>query len=64
MVVFGVGEVVGAFVEGYIVDSIGSKKTCFFNTIILIITTILFLGFLIINQYNALTYLTTFFWGF
>lgn len=64
MAVFGVGEVLGAFFIGYIVDHFGSRSACLVNVGILIATTIFFIEFLVINQYNALTFLTTFFWGF
>lgn len=64
MAVFGVGEVIGAFFIGFIIDTFGSRATCLMNVGVLIATTIFFLEFLLINDYNILTYITTFLWGF
>ena len=64
MSVFGVGEVLGAFFIGYIVDTFGSRSACLVNVGILVATTIFFIEFLVINNYNFLTYVTTFLWGF
>ena len=63
MSVFGVGEVVGSFFIGFIVDMFGSKAGCLVKIGTLITTLIFFNEFLIINDYNILTYLSSFMWG-
>lgn len=35
MTAFGVGEVLGGFLHGLLIDKIGSKKTVFFNLLII-----------------------------
>ena len=40
MVAFGVGEVVGGFLHGLLIDKIGSKKTVFANLLIMVVMTL------------------------
>ena len=64
MTAFGVGEVLGGFLHGLLIDKIGSKKTVFFNLIIiaaLFVSTMMSLWQL---EYNYLTFITTFLWGY
>ena len=63
MALLGLGEVVGAFFVGYCIDLFGSKKTSLVNLTLSFIALVFCLEFLVINEFNVLTYLTTFFWG-
>ena len=64
MVAFGVGEVFGGFLHGLLIDRIGSKKAVLVNICILIIViaaTELSLNSL---EYNYLTFIMCFCWGY
>ena len=63
MVAFGVGEVLGCFFIGSIVDRFGSKNTAYVNIAICIVMTIVTLIFIGMNEYNALAYVMCFLWG-
>ena len=63
MVAFGVGEVLGCFFIGSIVDRFGSRKTCFVNIGICVSMTTVTLIFIGINEYSALAYVMCFLWG-
>lgn len=64
MTVFGLGEVLGAFFIGYLIDHFGSRSCSLVNVALVMITTVFMLEFLFINEYNVLTFVTTFMWGF
>ena len=64
MVIFGIGELVGCFFIGYIVDKKGSKFAALVDVIIIVAQTLFTLLFLWIHEFNALVYVMTFLWGF
>ena len=64
MVGLGVGEMLGGQLIGQIIDIKGSKIACIANAIIMTIMTLIATSFLILNEYNALVFATTFIWGF
>ena len=63
MVAFGVGEVLGCFFIGWVVDRFGSRNAAWTNVTICLIMTALTLVFLILNEYNALAFVMCFMWG-
>jgi predicted MFS family arabinose efflux permease len=63
MAVFGVGEVVGSGIIGYVVDKYGSKKTCIYNVAVMTLMTIITIVFLIVGKFNWLCFAMTFMWG-
>lgn len=64
MVVFGIGELMGCFFIGYIVDKKGSKYAAIIDVVIIAIQTIFTLLFLWVDEFNYLAYIMTFLWGF
>lgn len=64
MVVFGLGELLGCFFIGYIVDKYGSKLAALVDVLIIVLQTLLTLLFLWSNQFNWLAYAMCFAWGF
>jgi predicted MFS family arabinose efflux permease len=64
MVAFGVGEILGCFFIGWIVDRFGSKVAVIVNLIVITIMTGLTLGWLAQFDYTFLTFAMTFSWGF
>lgn len=64
MCIFGVGEVIGGPISGFIIDRRGSRFLAVVNVILVFITLLVTLAFLIINEYNILAFLMTFMWGF
>jgi predicted MFS family arabinose efflux permease len=64
MVLFGVADIIGGLFVGYLVDKIGSKKTCLFNTGFMVITACSTLYSIHLNELNAFSYLMCFIWGF
>lgn len=64
MVGFGVGEVVGGFLHGLLIDQIGSKKTVFVNLLIMAVMTLVTMLSLYQLRYNVLTIAMCFMWGY
>ena len=64
MVLFGVGEVLGCFFIGYMVDHYGSRISVFINLSIIVVMIGLTLGFIMQYEYNFLVFAMTFMWGF
>ena len=64
MILFGVGEILGCFVIGYIVDHFGSKKATILNMIILLIMGAITITFILIYKFGFLAFLMCFLWGF
>ncbi len=60
---FGIGEVFSGITMSIIIDKYGSKKSCIFNIIAMILTTICTLLTILKNKYNYLTFITCFLWG-
>ena len=64
MVLFGLGEILGAFFIGFFIDRIGSKLATFINITIIGIMGGVTLGYVFIEKWNALAWIMCFFWGF
>ena len=64
MLVFGIGEVLGSFFIGQIIDSQGSKLVSIINVVLIVVMTFITLAFLGINQFNLLAFVMTLMWGF
>jgi predicted MFS family arabinose efflux permease len=64
MVLFGVGEVLGCFFIGYVVDRFGSKVAALCNVIIIILMTVVTVVYISIDKYSWVAFLMTFLWGF
>lgn len=64
MVIFGVGELLGGLTQGYIIDYVGSKKTCFYNVVLIAIQGVVTIISIDQMQYNWMTFLMCFIWGF
>jgi predicted MFS family arabinose efflux permease len=64
MVFFGLGEILGCFCIGYIVDKYGSRAAAVANMIIMVIMTSLTLAFLANYNFSWFCSLVAFFWGF
>ncbi|MFS8160083.1 MAG: hypothetical protein ACMG6E_07715 [Candidatus Roizmanbacteria bacterium] len=63
MVAFGVGEICGGPILGFVVDKKGNKAATVTNMIMISIQTMFVLLFLYFNEYNWLAYAMTFTWG-
>ena len=63
MIAFGVGEILGCFFIGFIVDKFGSRTAALVNVCICFVMTAVTLAFLLVDQYSALAYAMTFLWG-
>ncbi|CDW77194.1 major facilitator superfamily protein [Stylonychia lemnae] len=64
MVLFGVGEILGCFFIGFIVDRKGSKVATIFNLVIILIMGAVTITFIEVYKYGALAFIMCFFWGF
>jgi predicted MFS family arabinose efflux permease len=64
MVLFGVGEVLGCFFIGAIIDKLGSKLAVVVNLIIIVAMTSVSIAFIVIYEFNALAWIMCFLWGF
>ena len=63
MVVFGIGEIIGCFLIGYIVDKYGSRVASFMNTALILSAIVTTLFFLHNEEFGNLAYLMAFIWG-
>lgn len=63
IVALGAGEMLGGLIVGKIIDVYSSKIAVFTNLTIIVIMTALSIWFIIIDNYNVLTFFMTFFWG-
>ena len=64
MVLFGVGELLGGFFIGFIVDRFGSKLAAIVNVVIILAMISTTITFLLIDEFSWLAFLMTFLWGF
>lgn len=64
MVLFGVGEILGCFFIGYIVDKKGSKVATIFNVVIIILMGGVTIAYICVYKYGFLAFLMCFLWGF
>lgn len=63
LVLFGVGEIVGCFYIGFIVDRFGSRVATFCNLINIVAMIGVTIAFLIVFEFNYLAWLMCFLWG-
>ena len=64
MVALGFGEIIGANVQGKIVDRIGTRPTCLVNVILILLSTMLVLNYLYVSKFTYFAFVMTFMWGF
>ena len=64
MVCLGVGEIVGSFAVGQVIDRLGSKATTYLTVGLILVQTILMLVFIGQDSYGPLVFLLTFVFGF
>ena len=64
MVFFGVGEILGCFFIGTIVDRFGSRVASFMNILIMVAMTAVTFTFCLLWEFSWLAYLMCFLWGF
>ena len=64
MVLFGVGEILGCFFIGFIVDRYGSKIATIFNLLIMLTMGLVTIAFIVVYEFNYLAFLMCFLWGF
>jgi MFS family permease len=63
MVGFGIGEVLGGFFIGYVVDRFGSKAAIMCNLIIILSMFAVTLGFIEVFSFNWMAWVMCFLWG-
>jgi predicted MFS family arabinose efflux permease len=64
MVLFGVGEILGAFFISFFIERIGSKLSSIVNILILTLMGVTTYAYISGGKFNATAYLMCFFWGF
>jgi len=64
MVLFGIGEILGCFFIGYIVDKKGSKIAVLVNLCVMALMTTVTLIFIIVFKFNWIAFVMCFLWGF
>ena len=64
MVALGFGEIIGANLQGIIIDRIGTRPTCIINVILILFATMFVLNFLHVNKFTYFAFVMTFMWGF
>ena len=64
MVLFGIGEILGCFVIGYIVDRFGSRVASVMNIVIMISMTLVTVIYCVVWQFSWVAHLMCFLWGF
>ena len=63
MIVFGVGELIGAIGQGQMIDKLGSKLSILINLLIMIVTVVITCLTIHVGRVNALIYFLGLFWG-
>jgi predicted MFS family arabinose efflux permease len=64
MALLGVGEVIGCFVIGYIVDKFGSKTAILCNLLLISMMMSSTIVFIIMFEFNYMAWIMCFLWGF
>ena len=64
MIMFGLGEILGCFFIGKIVDKFGSKKAAYANIVIMVLMVIITVVYILIFQFSVLAFILCFLWGF
>ena len=63
MVALGFGEIIGANLQGRVIDRIGFKPTCIINMILVLLATMFVLNFIYIGRFTYFAFVMTFMWG-
>ena len=63
MIAFGLGDMVGAFLEGQLVDRLGTQKSLVGLLVIILTCAATTLVFNEIHEFTALAFVMSFFWG-
>jgi predicted MFS family arabinose efflux permease len=63
MVAFGVGEMLGGFIIGQVVDRFDSKKAVLANVSIIVVMTLVTLWFIFADKFNWLAFAMCLLWG-
>ena len=64
MILFGVGEILGCFFIGWVVDKYGSKRATYVNCAIMIAMGSITVLYTFIYNFGVLAFLMCFLWGF
>jgi sugar phosphate permease len=64
MIFFGVGEILGCFFIGWVVDKYGSYKATLVNCVIMTAMGIVTVIYAIVYDFGILAYVMCFLWGF
>lgn len=64
MALFGLGEILGCFVIGYIVDKFGSYRATLANIVIMLTMGIVTIIYASVNHFSCFAFLMSFLWGF
>lgn len=63
MVLFGIGEILGCFVIGFVVDRFGSRTASVVNIVIMITMTLVTLVYCVAWEFSWIAHLMCFLWG-
>ena len=63
MISLGFGEVVGGLAMGGVIDKIGTKRSCFINTINISMACGMVIYYIVLDTYSWKAYVMTFLWG-
>jgi len=64
MVSLGLGEIVGGFYIGQVIDKLGNKAASVSNLVFVALQTLIVLVYIYRNKYTLLVFAMTFIWGF
>jgi predicted MFS family arabinose efflux permease len=64
MILFGVGEILGCFFIGWIVDKFGSQRATVVNCFIMTLMGVTTVAYTFIYDFGFLAFLMCFLWGF
>lgn len=64
MTALGVGEMMGGFFIGFIIDKVGNRAAVYSNLVLIVIQTVFMLLYLYSNTFGWLAFAMTFTWGF
>ncbi len=64
MVLLGVGEILGCFFIGAIVDKFGSRTAIICNLVCILLMIESTIWYIVVYQFNYMAWIMCFFWGF
>ena len=64
MMALGVGEILGSYIMGRLVDKLGLKDSSLINMVLILIASSTVVYYLYRNDYGFLAYFMAFMWGF